>query len=159
MKKTNVSLSIERSVNNDVSSTYAAGFNKEETAVVVNNERVVKVEEEFKGATVSSCDVKSRIETGRTQVLTNTSFAIEEDDEEVRTALDNGLRLPSSEKVEVNYAIGNSVRSASINQTINTTAKQSSSYNTDTTEAKAEVIIEDNVNSRTEDVEQLMGEL
>lgn len=160
MKKTNVTLSVERSVNNDATSTYAAGFNKEETAVVVNNERVVKLEEDFnKGATVSSCDVKSTIETGRTQVLTNTSFAIEEDDEEVRTALDNGLRLPSSEKVEVNYAIGNSVRSASINQTINTAAKQSSSYNTDTTEAKAKVIIEDNVNSRTEDVEQLMGEL
>ena len=43
MKKTNVSLSIERSVNNDATSTYAAGFNKEETAVVVNNERVVKL--------------------------------------------------------------------------------------------------------------------
>ena len=47
MKKTNVSLSIERSVNNDATSTYAAGFNKEETAVVVNNERGVKLEEDF----------------------------------------------------------------------------------------------------------------
>lgn len=159
MKKTNVTLSVERSVNNDATSTYAAGFNKEETAVVVNNERVVKLEEDFKGATVSSCDVKSTIETGRTQVLTNTSFAIEEDDEEVRTALDNGLRLPSNEKVEVKYAIGDSARSASINQTIATKAKESSSYNTDTKEAKANVVIEENVNTRTEDVEQLMGEL
>lgn len=159
MKKTNVTLSVERSVNNDATSTYAAGFNKEETAVVVNNERVVKLEEDFKGATVSSCDVKSTIETGRTQVLTNTSFAIEEDDEEVRTALDNGLRLSSNEKVEVKYAIGDSARSASINQTIATKAKESSSYNTDTKEAKANVVIEENVNTRTEDVEQLMGEL
>lgn len=159
MKKTNVILNVERSINNNTTSTYAAGFNKEETAVVVNNERVVKLEEDFKGATVSSCDVKSTIETGRTQVLTNTSFAIEEDNEEVRTALDNGLRLPSNEKVEVKYAIGDSARAASINQTIATKAKESSSYNTDTKEAKANVVIEENVNTRTEDVEQLMGEL
>ena len=159
MKKTNVTLSVERSMNNDTASTYTAGFNKEETTVVANNERVVKLEEDFKGATVSSCDVKSTIETGRTQVLTNTSFAIEEDDEEVRTALDNGLHLPYNEKVEVKYAIGDSARSASINQTIATKAKESSSYNTDTEEAKVKVVIEESVNTRTEDVEQLMGEL
>ena len=159
MKKTNVTLSVERSMNNDTASTCRAGFNKEETAVVVNNERVVKLEEDFKGATVSSCDVKSTIETGRTQVLTNTSFAVEEDDEEVRTALDNGLHLPSNEKVEVKYAIGNSARSASINQTITTKDKESSSYNTDTEEAKVKVVIEENVNTRTQTVEQLMGDL
>ena len=159
MKKTNVTLSVERSMNNDAASTCTAGFNKEETAVVVNNERVVKLEEDFKGATVSSCDVKSTIETGRTQVLTNTSFAIEEDDEEVRTALDNDLHLPSNEKVEVKYAIGDSARSASINQTIATKDKESSSYNTDTEEAKVKVVIEENVNTRTQTVEQLMGDL
>ena len=159
MKKTNVTLSVERSMNNDTASTYTAGFNKEETTVVANNKRVVKLEEDFKGATVSSCDVKSIIETGRTHVLTNTSFAIEEDDEEVRTALDNSLHLPSNEKVEVKYAIGDSARSASINQTIATKAKECSSYNTDTEEAKVKVVIEESVNTRTEDVEQLMGEL
>ena len=159
MKKANVTLSVERSMNNDTTSTHTASFNKEETAVVVNNERVVKLEEDFKGATVSSCDVKSTIETGRTQVLTNTSFAIEEDDEEVRTALDNGLHLPSNEKVEVKYAIGNSARSASINQTIATKDKESSSYNTDTKEAKVKVVIEESVDTRTQTVEQLMGEL
>ena len=85
--------------------------------------------------------------------------SVEEDDEEVRTALDNGLHLPSNEKVEVKYAIGNSARSASINQTITTKDKESSSYNTDTKEAKVKVVIEENVNTRTQTVEQLMGDL
>lgn len=160
MKKTNVTLSVERSVNNDVNSTYAAGFNKEETAVVVNNERVVNLEEDFnKGATVSSCDVKGNVETSRTQVLTNTSFAIEEDDEEVRTALDNGLRVMSNNQVEMKYKTANTTDSASVNQTITTEAKQDCVYSTSTEEAKAEVVFENNVNNRTEDVEELLGEL
>lgn len=159
MKKTNVSLSIERSIVSDSNvSNYAASSNKEEVAAVVDVNRVVKTEEPIL-AKESSCSIASVIEMTRQPIITNSSFAIEEEDEEVRTALDNGLRLPSNEKVEVNYSIGDSARSASINQTIATKAKESSSYNTDTKEAKANVVIEENVNTRTEDVEQLMGEL
>ena len=159
MKKTNVSLSIERSIVSDSNvSNYAASSNKEEVAAVVDVNRVVKTEEPIL-AKESSCSTASVIEMTRQPIITNSSFAIEEEDEEVRTTLDNGLRLPSNEKVEVNYSIGDSARSASINQTIITDAKAQSSYNTEDKEAKAEVVIEENVNTRTEDVEQLMGEL
>ena len=159
MKKTNVSLSIERSIVSDGNvSNYAASSNKEEVAAVVDVNRVVKTEEPIL-AKESSCSTASVIEMTRQPIITNSSFAIEEEDEEVRTTLDNGLRLPSNEKVEVNYSIGDSARSASINQTIITDAKAQSSYNTEDKEAKAEVVIEENVNTRTEDVEQLMGEI
>lgn len=159
MKKTNVSLSIERSIISDSNvSNYAASSNKEEVAAIVDVNRVVKTEEPIL-AKESSCSTASVIEMTRQPIITNSSFAIEEEDEEVRTTLDNGLRLPSNEKVEVNYSIGDSARSASINQTIITDAKAHSSYNTEDKEAKAEVVIEENINTRTEDVEQLMGEI
>ena len=159
MKKTNADLFVERSISNDINTNgYAADTKKEEVAAIVNTERTVNIEEPVL-AKESFCNTEAKVEIKRNPIITNTSFSVKEEDEEVRAILDNGLRLLSGKEVEVNYATGNSVRSASINQTIATKPKESSSYNVKNEEAKANVVFEENINTRTEDVELLMGEL
>ena len=161
MEKTNVDLNkvIEVADDDATIAIVVKGSNKEDVAKVADILRTLNIKEDSVKAKVTSCKAAVTLEINRQPIAMDTSFSINEEGEAAYVVPSYKKESSLDKEVKMKYTVGNAARSASINQTIATKDKESSSYNTDTEEAKVKVVIEESVNTRTEDVEQLMGEL
>lgn len=159
MKKTSVDLNIAREVADDATvAIVVKGSNKEDVAKVADIIRTLDIKEDAIKADVASCKAAATLEIKRQPIDMNTSFSFNEDGEAVRVVSGDKKIISLDKEVEVKYTIGNTARSASINQTITTNAKEDSSYNAENREAKVKMVIEESVDKRTQTVEQLMGD-
>ena len=159
MKKTSVDLNIAREVADDAAvAIVVKGSNKEDVAKVADILRTLDIKEDSVKADVASCKAAATLEIKRQPIDMNTSFSFNEDGEAVRVVSGDKKVSSLDKEVEVKYTIGNTARSASINQTIATDAKKDSSYNAENKESKVEVVVEESIDKRTQTVEQLMGD-
>lgn len=159
MKKTSVDLNIAREVADDAAvAIVVKGSNKEDVAKVADILRTLDIKEDSVKADVASCKAAATLEIKRQPINMNTSFSFNEDGEAVRVVSGDKKVSSLDKEVEVKYTIGDTARSASINQTIATDAKENSSYNVENKESKVEVVVEESVDKRTQLVEQLMGD-
>ena len=159
MKKTSVDLNIAREVADDAAvAIVVKGSNKEDVAKVADILRTLDIKEDTIKADVASCKAAATLEIKRQPIDMNTSFSFNEDGEAVRVVSGDKKVSSLDKEVEVKYTIGNTARSASINQTIATDAKKDSSYNAENKESKVEVVVEESIDKRTQTVEQLMGD-
>lgn len=159
MKKTDVDLNIAREVTDNAAvAIVVKGSNKEDVAKVADILRTLDIKEDSVKADVASCKATATLEIKRQPISMNTSFSFNEDGEAVRVVSGDNKVVSLDKEVEVKYTIGDTARSASINQTIATDAKENSSYNVENKESKVEVVVEESVDKRTQLVEQLMGD-
>ena len=161
MKKTNVDLNkvIEVADDDATMAIVVKGSNEEDVAKVADILRTLDIKEDSVKAKVTSCKAAVTLEIKRQPIAMDTSFSVNEEGEAAYVVPSYKKESSLGKEVKMKYMIGNAARSASINQTIATKAKESSSYNTDTEEAKVKVVIEESVDKRTQTVEQLMGDL
>lgn len=159
MKKTSVDLNIAREVKDDANvAIVVKGSNKEDIAKVADILRTLDIKEDLVKADVASCKAAATLEIKRQPINMNTSFSFNEDGEAVRVVSGDKKITSLDKEVEVKYTIGNTARSASINQTIATDTKDNSSYIAENRESKVKMVIEKSVDERTQLVEQLMGD-
>lgn len=159
MKKTEVDLNIAREVTDNAAvAIVVKGSNKEDVAKVADILRTLDIKEDSVKADVASCKAAATLEIKRQPINMNTSFSFNEDGEAVRVVSGDNKVVSLDKEVEVKYTIGNTARSASINQTVTTKAKEDSSYNAENRESKVKMVIEESVDKRTQTVEQLMGD-
>ena len=127
---------------------------------------------ELKSGLLQTEDCPVNLDDKRGQArIKDFSWRITEEIGEALDALENeegeaAYVVPSYKKessldkeVKMKYMVGNAAKLASIDQTITTGAKENSSYIAENREAKTKVVIGENVDKRTQTVEQLMGEL
>lgn len=159
MKRTDVDLNIAREVaDNTTVAIVVEGSNKEDVAKVADILRTLDIKEDSVKADVASCKATATLEIKRQPIDMNTSFSFNEDGEAVRVISGDNKVVSLDKEVEVKYTIGDTARSASINQTIATDAKENGSYIAENREAKVKMVIEESVDKRTQTVEQLMGD-
>jgi len=103
-------------------------------------------------------EVKISLNTERTPLNIN-SVAYGVSSEEKQALVEINMNHEISIE-EMQYETGDSIDSAAINQTITTEAKENSSYNAENKESKVEVVFEESLlNKRTDNVDELMGDL
>lgn len=159
MKRTDVDLNIAREVaDNATVAIVVEGSNKEDVAKVADIIRTLDIKEDLVKADVASCKAAATLEIKRQPIDMNTSFSFSEDGEAVRVVSGDNKVVSLDKEVEVKYTIGNTARSASINQTIATDTKKDSSYIAENRKPMVKMVIENGVDKRTQTVEQLMGD-
>lgn len=145
MKKTNVDLNKVIEVADDDATM----------AIVVKGSN----EEDVAKAKVTSCKAAVMLEIKRQPIAIDTSFSVNEEGEAAYVVPSCKKEYSPDKEVKTKYVIGNAAKLASINQTITAGAKENSSYIAENREAKVKVVIEESVNTRTQTVEQLIGDL
>lgn len=161
MKKTNVDLNkvIEVADDDATMAIVVKGSNEEDVAKVADILRTLDIKEDSVKAKVTSCKAAVTLEIKRQPIAMDTSFSIKEEGEAAYVVPSYKKESSLDKEVKMKYTVGNAAKPASINQTITTGAKENSSYVAENKEAKTKVVIEENVDKRTQTVEQLMGEL
>lgn len=103
-------------------------------------------------------EVKISINTERTPLNINSvAYGVSSEDKQAQVEISINHEVSIE---EMQYETGDSIDSAAINQTITTEAKETSSYNVENKESKVEVVFEESLlNKRTDNVDELMGDL
>ena len=161
MEKTNVDLNkvIEVADDDATVAIVVKGSNKEDVAKVADILRTLDIKEDSVKAKVTSCKAAVTLEIKRQPIAMDTSFSVNEEGEAAYVVPSYKKESSLDKEVKMKYVVGNAAKLASINQTITTGAKENSAYIAENREAKTKVVIGENVDKRTQTVEQLMGEL
>lgn len=102
-------------------------------------------------------EVKISLNTERTPLNMNSvAYGVSSEDKQAQVEISINHEVSIK---EMQYETGDSIDSAAINQTIATKAKENSSYNAENKESKVEVVFEESLNKRTDNVDELMGDL